>query len=88
MVPIIEDLFYNNFEVHTSNPVSPEYKVHSKELDKYYDRVRKEFGDAYFDEFYRAIMDLNNRENLFFFQKGLQLGGQIMMTILGPMPAC
>lgn len=88
MESIIESLFYDKYEVHTSKTVSPEYKACSQKLNPYYDRIREEFGKAYFDECYRAIMALSDRENLYFFQKGIQLGGQIMLTVLSPEPPC
>lgn len=88
MESIIESLFYDKYEVHTSKTVSPEYKDCLEKLSPYYDRIREEFGKTYFDECYSAIMSLSDRENLYFFQKGIQLGGQIMLIVLGPEPDC
>lgn len=88
MEPIIESLFYDKYEVHTSTLVSDEYRASSARLGRYYDRVLESMGDSFYDGLYAAITELWDLENLYFFQKGVQLGGQIMMTTLNPEPKC
>lgn len=88
MEPIIKSLFYDKYEVHTSTLMSDEHRVASARLGRYYDRVQEAMGESFYDSFYTATTELWDLENLYFFQKGVQLGGQITLTVLGPGPDC
>lgn len=88
MESIIESLFYDKYEVHKSTLMSDEQRTASARLGRYYDRIQESMGQSFYDSLYAAITELWDLENLYFFQKGLQLGGQIMLTVLGPEPDC
>lgn len=88
MESIIESLFYDKYEVHTSTLMSDEHRAASARLGRYYDRVQDAMGASFYDSLYAAITELWDLENLYFFQKGVQLGGQAILNVLGPEPNC
>lgn len=82
MDTIIKMPFDNGDSSYFADALSPEYQTAAEKLNPYLTRIKQELGSSFFESLYDALLELNDIENFYFFQKGVKIGGNLLLEIV------